>query len=211
MPAGYRIRSMNLRVGAVAGLAALLLAPFMCRAQSMSPADLAQGKILVAPRDSPDPHFANSVILLARYSRTGALGLMLQYKSDLSLKKVPSLKTAGKRTDPIFIGGPVELPSAMMLQRSETEPPGAALLVTGNLYLLAAEPAILAALHDKPASDLRVFIGYSGWGPGQLEREVRRHGWHIFKYDESLVFDPHPETLWERMVEKTGRSIASFR
>lgn len=202
---------MYVRGGAVVGLAALLLAPALCRAQSMAAADLAQGKILVAPRDSPDPHFANSVILLARYSRTGALGLMLQYKSDLSLKKIPALKSAGKRTDPVFVGGPVELPSVLMLERSETEPPGAALLITGNLYLLAAEPAVLAALHDKTASDLRVFIGYSGWGPGQLEREVRRRGWYIFTYDESLVFDPHPETLWERMVEKTGRSIARLR
>jgi putative transcriptional regulator len=180
----------------------------MCRAQSQSPADLAQGKILVSPRDSPDPHFANSVILLARYSRSGALGLMLQYKSDLSLKKVPALKNVGKRTDPVFIGGPVELPSVLLLERSETEPPGAALTVTGNLYLLAADTAILSALHDKPASDLRVFIGYSGWGPGQLENEVRHNGWFIFDYDEKLVFDPQPETLWERMVEKTGRSLA---
>ncbi|HEU5022312.1 MAG TPA: YqgE/AlgH family protein, partial [Bryobacteraceae bacterium] len=82
---------------------------------------------------------------------------------------------------------------------------------TGNLYLLAADTAILSALREKPASDVRVFIGYSGWAPGQLEREVRRRGWYIFKYDESLIFDPHPETLWERMVEKTGRSIARLR
>jgi putative transcriptional regulator len=202
---------MNLRVGAVAGLAALLLVPSVCRAQSMSAADLAQGKILVAPRDSPDPHFAKSVILLARYSRTGALGLMLQYKSDLTLNKVPALRSAGRRSDPVFIGGPVELPSVMMLERSETEPPGAALLVTGDLYLLAADTAILNALHDKPAADLRVFIGYAGWARGQLETEVRRRGWHIFQYDESLVFDPHPETLWDRMIEKTGGSIARLR
>jgi len=201
---------MDLRGGAVVGLAAvLLLAPAAGRAQSTSPADLAQGKILVSPRDSADPHFANSVILLARYSRTGALGLMLQYKSDLSLKKIPSLSSVGKRTDPVFIGGPVELPSVLMLERSKTEPPSA-LPVTANLYLLAAEPAILSALHDKPASDLRVFIGYSGWAPGQLESEVRHHGWYIFDYDETMVFDPNPETLWERMVEKTGRSIASL-
>lgn len=201
---------MDLRGAAVVGLAAvLLLAPGVCRGQSTLPSDLAQGKILVSPRDFPDPHFANSVILLARYSYSGALGLMLQYKSDLSLKKVPSLKNVGKRTDPVFIGGPVELPSVMMLERSDAEPPSG-LLVTDKLYLLAAEPAIVGALADKPASDLRIFIGYSGWAPGQLEREVRHHGWYIFDYDESLVFDPHPETLWERMVERTGRSIASL-
>ncbi|HVW09127.1 MAG TPA: YqgE/AlgH family protein, partial [Bryobacteraceae bacterium] len=142
---------MDLRGAAVVGLAALLLlAPRPCRAQSVSPSDLAQGKILVSPRDSPDPHFANSVILLARFSHTGALGLMLQYKSDLNLNKIPDLKAVRKREDPVFIGGPVELPTVLMLERADTEPPNA-LLVTEKLYLLAAEPAIVSALSDKPA------------------------------------------------------------
>ena len=57
-------------------------------------------------------------------------------------------------------------------------------------------------------SELRIFIGYAGWAPGQLEREVRRSGWFIFDYDEGIVFDDHPDTLWDRMIAKTGRRIA---
>ncbi len=45
-------------------------------------------------------------------------------------------------------------------------------------------------------------MGYVGWGPGQLAREVRLGGWYIFDYDERIVFDEHPETLWKRLIEK---------
>jgi putative transcriptional regulator len=56
----------------------------------------------------------------------------------------------------------------------------------------------------RKAPDFRIYLGYAGWGPGQLEREVRLNGWYIFDYDERLVFDDHPETLWKRLIEKTG-------
>ena len=197
------------RVTLIALAAGLLLAPTNCPAQSTRPEDLAQGKIIITPRDSPDPHFSNSVILLARYGPTGALGLMLHYKSDLTIQKaLAGLKGAEKRTDTVFVGGPVELPVVLALVRSKSAPEGAG-LVTGDLYLMTSKQSIGAALTEgRPASDLRIFIGYSGWAPGQLEREVQRRGWYIFNYDESLVFDEHPDTLWNRLIEKTERRIA---
>jgi len=175
----------------------------------MRPEDLAQGKIIVTPRDSPDPHFSNSVIVLANYGPTGALGLMIHYKSDLTIQKaLTGLKGAEKRTDMVFVGGPVEIPMVFALLRSKSKPEGSS-HVTDNLYLLTAKQSITAALvGGLPASDLRIFIGYSGWGPGQLEREVRRSGWFIFDYDESIVFDDHPDTLWDRLILKTERRIA---
>jgi putative transcriptional regulator len=188
---------------------AFLTSPAPCTAQSMRPEDLAQGKIIVTPRDSPDPHFANSVIVLANYGPSGALGLMIHYKSDLTIQKaLTGLKGAEKRTDMVFVGGPVEIPMVLALLRSKSTPEGAS-HVTGNLYLMTAKQSITTALvGGRPASDLRIFIGYSGWGPGQLEREVRRSGWFIFDYDESIVFDDHPDTLWDRLILKTERRIA---
>lgn len=193
-------------------VAAFLLSPASGAAQSMRPEDLGQGKILVTPRDSPDPHFANSVIVLARYDATGALGLMIHYRSDLTIQKaLTGLKGAEKRTDAVFVGGPVEIPVVLALLRGKSAPEGAKRVI-GNLYLMTSKQTIATALSQSPpASDIRLFIGYSGWGPGQLEREVRRSGWYIFDYDESLVFDPHPETLWDRMIEKTERRYAVLR
>ena len=84
--------------------------------------------------------------------------------------------------------------------------------VAGKLYLVTSKQGIASALSEgRKASDLRIFLGYAGWGPGQLAREVRLGGWYIFDYDESLVFDEHPETLWKRLIAKTELQKAMFR
>ncbi len=202
---------MNLRRAILALTGGFLLAASAAVAQSMRPEDLAQGKIIITPRDSPDPHFSNSVIVLAHYDQTGALGLMLHYKSDLTIQQaLKGIAGAEKRTDTVFVGGPVELPVVLALLRTKSAPTGVR-RVTDDLYLMTSKQSIATALaEERPASDLRVFIGYSGWGPGQLEREVRRGGWYIFNYDESIVFDEQPDTLWNRLIAKTERRLALF-
>jgi putative transcriptional regulator len=158
----------------------------LCPAQSIRPEDLAQGKIVIMQRDAPDPLFAHSVIVLAHYDQTGALGLMIHYRSKLTIQRaLDGIKGAKKRTDPLFVGGPVGLQGVLALVRSNSPPPGAG-RVTGNLYLLASKESIGAALTEgRKASDFHVFLGYTGWGPGQLEREVRLGGWFIFDHDEA--------------------------
>jgi putative transcriptional regulator len=191
--------------------AGILFIPAGSRAQSRKVQDLGAGKIIIAPRNAPDPSFANSVILLARYGRGGALGLMLHFRSDFKIAKaLKAVPGAEKRTDTVYVGGPVEIPSVMALVRSKTPPEGGK-LITGNLYLLASKESVSAAIAaGRPESDMRIYIGYAGWGPGQLDREVMRPGtgWFIFDYDESLVFDPHPNTLWERLIARTDAKRA---
>ncbi|MGA2711809.1 MAG: YqgE/AlgH family protein [Bryobacteraceae bacterium] len=204
---------MDVRQVTLAALTAgfLLSAPD-CPAQSTRPEDLAQGRILIMQRDAPDPLFANSVIVLAHYDKTGALGLMIHYRSDLPIQRaLAGIKGAEKRTDPLFVGGPVELEGVMALLRSRSAPEDTS-HVFGNLYLLSSKQSIEAALAGgRKASEFRIFLGYTGWAAGQLEREVRLNGWYIFDYDESLVFDQHPETLWKRLIEKTELQKVPFR
>jgi putative transcriptional regulator len=203
---------MDIRRAAVAVAAGMLLAGSPVAAQTRRAEDLAQGKILITPRDSPDPHFSNSVIILAHYDQTGAFGLMLHYKSDLTIQRAPKgVAGAEKRTDPVYVGGPVNLPTVFGLLRAKSAPTGVS-QVKDDLYLATSKTGIAAMLEPgHPESDLRIFIGYSGWGPGQLEREVRLGGWFIFDYDERLVFDDHPDTLWNRLIEKTERRLAVLR
>lgn len=181
-----------------------LFLAWLCPAQSIRPEDLAPGKILIMNRDSPDPLFAHSVILLADYTKTGAVGLMIHYRSNLTIRRaLAGIKGADKSTDPLFVGGPVELQGVLALLRSSTSPKDAK-HVAGNLYLLSSKQSIASALSaGRKAPDLRIFLGYVGWGPGQLQRETGLDAWYIFNYDESLVFDDHPETLWKRLIEKT--------
>jgi putative transcriptional regulator len=199
-------------------IAALMLAGGLlswsvpCVAQSVRPDDLAKGKILITPRDAPDPLFSHSVIFLARYDKTGALGLMIHFRSNITISRaLAGIKGADKRNDTLFVGGPVRLQEVLALLRSDS-PPKDASSVSGKLYLIASEHGIESALAEKRrSSELRIFLGYTGWGPGQLDHEVRLGGWYIFDYDERLVFDDHPETLWSRLIEKTGLQIVLLR
>jgi putative AlgH/UPF0301 family transcriptional regulator len=140
---------------AVAGLLALAA---LCPAQSVQPEDLAQGKILIMQRDAPDPLFARSVILLARYDKTGALGLMIHHPSPVTIQRgLKGMKGAENRTDALFVGGPVGLEGVMALLRSESPPEGAK-QVAGKLYLLASKQSLGTALAEgRKASELRIF------------------------------------------------------
>jgi putative transcriptional regulator len=186
---------MEIRQAKLAALTAgFLFSGALCPAQSVRPEDLAQGKIMIMQRDAPDPLFAHSVIVLAHYDRAGALGLMIHYRSNLTIQRaLTGIKGAEKRTDPLFVGGPVEMQGVLALLRSDSPPPGAG-RVAGNLYLLSSKQSIGTALFEgRKSSEFHVFLGYTGWGPGQLEREVRLNGWYIFDYDESLCSTNTPK------------------
>lgn len=176
----------------------------VCHAQSRRPDALAQGSILIMERDAPDPLFAHSVIVLARYEKSGTVGLMLHYRSNIPIQKaLHGVAGAENRTDPMFVGGPVEMDSVMGLLRTATPPAGSS-HVAGKVYLVASREQIQSALNSsKTPADLRLFLGYAGWAPGQLEHEIELGGWWIFDYDENLVFDDHPETLWDRLIKRT--------
>ena len=88
--------------------AGVLLAAVILPAQSKRTEDLAAGKLLITPRDAPDPAFAESVILLVHYDRESAVGLMINRRTTIPLSRaLRNLKAATQRSDPAYIGGPV--------------------------------------------------------------------------------------------------------
>lgn len=201
---GYRFHSVRF-------IAAILLVPCSLAAQSRKPQDLAVGKILVVPRDAPDPLFAESVVLLVHYDRGSALGLIVNRRSTVPIARaLHDLKDSGKHADPIFVGGPVEITGVMALLRSPSEPHDST-RVLGTTYLLTSKQGLERALKEAKTDDtLRVYIGYCGWSGGQLEREVRLGGWYIFDGKEDMVFDAKPDDLWTRLIKLTELQIARF-
>lgn len=183
---------------------ALLLASACClAAQSKSPEDLAAGKILVASRDVGDPLFQESVILLVRYNETGVLGLMVNRKTKVTISRALSqVKGAAGHSDPVFVGGPVQLDTVFALSRARRKPEGAT-EVFGDIYFIASGTALERALRGTSVrSGLRVYFGYCGWAPDQLENEVRDGRWYIFNRSQDLAFDAKPATLWSRLISK---------
>ncbi len=175
--------------------------------------DLAAGKFLVASRDLEDPNFAQSVVLLVSYDeKRGAMGLIVNRRTEVTLARVfEELKSAKGRTDEVYLGGPVELTTVMALLKTSSEPNGAQ-SVFGDVYLIATKGALERALeeHPEPAS-FHVFVGYAGWGPGQLEHEVDLGAWHIMSAETPLVFHPDPESVWPRLIRRTESQLARVR
>ena len=188
---------------------ALLVACACCLpslpAQSKRPGDLAVGKILVTPHDAPDPLFAESVIVLVQYSSTGALGLMINKRTTVPISRaLEGIAGASKHSEPVFVGGPVQLDTLFALARAAVRPEGAA-EVFGNIHFISTKAAMEKALAGATnPGGLRVYAGYCGWGPHQLENEMRLGGWYIFDRSEDLTFDADPATLWTRLEKKTG-------
>ncbi len=173
-------------------------------------ADLAPGKFLVASRDLGDPNFSETVILLIRYDdEQGAMGLIVNRRTDVPLSRVfEDLKQAKGRTDLAYMGGPVDPDNVLALIKTSAAPEEA-LRVFGNVYLISRKDVLEKALADKTeAGVVHVYLGYAGWGPGQLEHEVELGAWHIVPPDAASVFDADPDSVWTRLIRRTELRIA---
>jgi putative transcriptional regulator len=178
-------------------------------AQSKNPQDLAPGRILVARRSLTDPLFVKSVILLVLYGKSGALGLMVNRQTTVPISRALSgLKAAAGQSDPVFVGGPVELDSVFALTRAPRKP-GGARGVAGDIYFVETKTALEHALgHAANPGTLRIYLGYCGWAPHQLENEVLSGAWYIFNGSQDLAFDAKPATLWSRLIVRAHEHLA---
>lgn len=181
-------------------------------AQSQKPEDLAPGKILVTARTSPDPMFAQSVILLVQYDESGALGLMLNTPTEIHISEaLKALKGAKKSPDFVYLGGPVEPEGVLALLRAPGKG-GDLTHVAHGTYLASSRKVLEDALSQgKRSGELRVYLGYCGWTEEQLQNEVRRGAWYIFNPSDDIVFDPRPGSLWNRLIERTELQMAFAR
>jgi putative AlgH/UPF0301 family transcriptional regulator len=177
-------------------------------AQSTKVEDLAAGKLLVMERNAPDPAFAESVILLIRYRADGVVGLMLNRTAGVALSRLRELDGTSNRSDPVYVGGPVELGAVTGLTRA-ANPPSDGDHVGGDLNAVRTKRNLGAALKaSKGPADTPIYLGYCGWTVLQLQNEVAYGSWRIFDHGERFAFDSSPATLWERLIEQAGVHLA---
>jgi putative AlgH/UPF0301 family transcriptional regulator len=188
--------------------AAPLCGTVIAAGQSTTTKDLGVGKILVSSRNLGDPTFAESVVLLIHYDQQGGIGLMINRRSQMPISRIlQDLDAAKHRSDPIYVGGPVQLDSVLALLRSHKKPDGTT-SVLSEVYLVSSKPPLEKALAASSGpSDLRVYLGYCGWDGGQLENEVRLGGWWIFEGNAGVVFDPDTSSVWSRLIARTEQQI----
>jgi putative transcriptional regulator len=172
------------------------------------------GRLLVATPKLADPNFDRAVVLLLDHDDEGALGVVLNRPTPVGVGDVLE-PWAGLAVAPqvVFQGGPVALDSALGLAVVPGEP-GADrdgdLLgwrrVHGAIGLvdLEAPPELLAP----ELSSLRIFAGYAGWGPGQLERELVDGAWYVVESEPGDVSAPDPQRLWRAVLRRQRNELA---
>lgn len=161
----------------------------------------AAGKFLVAARNIRDPRFQETVILLLRYDSNGAMGLILNLPTAVNLSSVlPEVRELRKRTDKLFVGGPVGGNQLFLLIRTDKAPSGSYRILK-HTYMSSSLNALKRMARDRRKGDrFRVFAGYAGWGAGQLEREIAAGSWYVTDADEKLIFDKDPSALWHELI-----------
>jgi putative transcriptional regulator len=177
--------------------------------QSKNTKVLATGKVLVASRDLADPNFAETVVLLVHYDAQNVVGLVLNRRSDVPLSRVlKGLKAAKDRSDPVYLGGPVETPAVFGLLQSQSKVDGAERVV-GGVYLISEKKLFEHTISARPdPGNFHVYLGYAGWTADQLKMEVALGAWFIFQGDSSTVFSSDPDSLWSQMIRKTELKLA---
>lgn len=177
--------------------------PGRAAGQADSP-ELAPGLFLVAPRNAADQSFAETVVLLLHHDQTGTLGVVINRPTKIAISRVfGDTKTARHINDSAYAGGPVQAEAVLALYRSSKKIDEAA-PVFADVYLISTKTALDRIFNAKPtAKNFRVYLGYTGWAPGQLEHEMELEMWRVLPGDSDSVFDPDPSSVWPRLIERT--------
>lgn len=171
----------------------------------MDPMESLRGHLLISAAALVDPNFRRTIVLIGEHNDDGALGVVLNRPAPVTVDEaVPVLSSLVSPGDPLFVGGPVQPEAAVVLAEFE-HPEDSGLLVMGSIGFMLGElePDSIDGIRRA-----RVFAGYSGWGPGQLEDELEERAWITEPAVPEDVFASSPEVLWQSVVRRKGREFA---
>src|SRR3984893_16283866 len=164
------------------------------------------GQLLLASPALQDPNFARSVVLVSLHSDEGAMGLVLNRPSAVTVgEAVPQLEEAVTDAERVYVGGPVQ-PTSVVFLAEFLDPSPAGLLVLGRIGFPAPDAGIEELM--EATSRGRVFAGYTGWGGGQLDAELEQGDWIAHTALPEDVFTDLPEELWSSVLTRMGGSYA---
>ena len=188
-------RSRWRRVAGVA-LTAILLFAFVQPSSAEEPERLT-AILLVARTNLPDPNFAGSVVLVMNNLGPVPAGIIVNRPTRVSVATLfPENPRIAKRPERLYFGGPVDLGRVWFLFKARSAP-AHSVRAFDDFYLSGDRELLVQLLaRDKPMEGLRIFVGYSGWAPGQLEAEIERGDWASRRADTDAVFDRKQERPW---------------
>jgi len=167
--------------------------------------DSFQGHLLIAGSSLLDPNFHHAVVLIGHHDEEGAVGVVLNRRSEVEVADAaPPLAGLVEPGERLFIGGPVQSEAAVVLADLE-HPDRAKVIAFGSIGFLPEETGTEELGEIRRA---RVFAGYAGWGPGQLEGELDEGSWIVEPALPADVFTDDPESLWGAVLRRKGPRFA---
>jgi putative transcriptional regulator len=164
-----------------------------------------RGQLLVAGPALADPNFRRTVILIGEHGEEGAMGIVLNRVSGVLVDDaVPPMSPLAGPEEPVYLGGPVQPQAVVVL--ADFADPRAANVVVETVGFLPGEIDDVSELGE--LKRIRVFAGYAGWAPGQLEGELEEGSWIILDARASDVFTATPDLLWAEVLRRGGPAHA---
>ncbi|OGA21781.1 MAG: hypothetical protein A3I02_05530 [Betaproteobacteria bacterium RIFCSPLOWO2_02_FULL_67_26] len=167
---------------------------------------------LVAKREMGDPRFRETVVLVTQPGQGGPFGVIINKPLQHRLADVfPDLGTLKGRDDVVYFGGPVVPRGLFVLLRAEKMPLQAVRVLKDVFF--SGDPEVIDGLlqRDEPTRGLRVYAGYSGWAPGQLQNELARGDWYVMPADAETVFEKPSTGIWPELLERASTKHANTR
>ncbi len=171
----------------------------------------AAGKVLVADQTMLDPRFIQTIVLLFRYSKDGAAGLILNHPMNVNVSKIfPEIPGLNSKNEFLHFGGPVAADTVFLLVQGK-DPGDKAERVFQNVFISADKSVMQEELgHVKGQEKLHVYAGYAGWGEGQLDMEIAGGHWHVLPADTKAIFYSDPEKIWQEYLDRSDVLQASL-
>ena len=168
-----------------------------------------KGRLLISEPFLPDPNFERTVVLLCEHNEEGSFGFVLNKPSILKVNEV--MEDLAALDNLVYVGGPVQQDTLHFIHRNgELEK---AVEIVERIYWGGTFENLMLLCETKQISggDVRFFLGYSGWGPGQLESELDQDSWIVCDYvTDKLLFDTGLEIMWRKALENMGGRFSMY-
>ena len=172
-----------------------------------------QGSFLLSTSKMPDPRFREKLIYMCGHTEEGAIGLVVNNPlPDVTLDEIlinANISIPDFDLPAVYLGGPVEMTAGFILYSADYEAVNQ--LYVSDTVRLSSDPEILRdiAFHRGPERYL-FLLGYSGWGPGQLEHELTDNGWLTLPAEDDIIFNTPDSMKWKVAAQKFGIDITTY-
>ena len=168
-----------------------------------------KGRLLISEPFLADPNFERTVVLLCEHNEEGSFGFVINKPSVLKLSEV--MEDLQQWNEVVYVGGPVQQDTLHFIHRNTAIEN--AVNIRDEIYWGGDFESVVRQLNQEEIAsrDVRFFLGYSGWGPGQLEDELKEDSWIVCDYvDDELLFDTDPAMIWKKALDNMGGRFSIY-